>query len=172
MSGDGPKVPNTSSEPPDRDDWRTTFRPDIPSSARIYDYFLGGKDNYPADRDAGDKIAAYLPNIREAAQINRAFVRRSVIGALLAPFPAGSYVALTHGTADSAPQVRAAARVYDAATTRMFVRSREEVLALVHGLDVVAAGLVWTPEWRPEPGEQALARPSDCYYYALVARKP
>jgi S-adenosyl methyltransferase len=65
-----------------------------------------------------------------------------------------------------------AARVYDAATTRMFVRSREEVLALVRGLDVVAPGLVWTPEWRPEPGEQVLARPSGCYYYALVARKP
>jgi hypothetical protein len=96
----------------------------------------------------------------------------AVIGELLAPFPAGSYVALTHGTADSAPQVRDAARVYDAATTRMFVRSREEVLALVRGLEVVAPGLVWTPEWRPEPGEQVLARPSDCYYYALVARKP
>ena len=39
----------------------------------------------------------------------------AVIGELLAPFPADSYVALTHGTADSAPQVRAAARVYDAA---------------------------------------------------------
>src|SRR5260370_1967581 len=78
MSGDGPKVPNALPEPPDRDDWRTTFRPDIPSSARIYDYFLGGKDNYPADRDAGDQIRAYLPNIREAAQINRAFVRRAV----------------------------------------------------------------------------------------------
>lgn len=78
MSGDGPKVPNALPEPPDRDDWRTTFRPDIPSSARIYDYFLGGKDNYPADRDAGDQITAYLLNIREAAQINRAFVRRAV----------------------------------------------------------------------------------------------
>ncbi len=62
----------TPEEPPDRDDWRIAFRPDIPSSARIYDYFLGGKDNYPADRDAADQITAYLPNIREAAQINRA----------------------------------------------------------------------------------------------------
>ena len=68
--------------------------------------------------------------------------------------------------------MRAAARVYDVATTRMFVRSREEVLPLVRGLEAVAPGLVWTPEWRPEPGEQVLAQPSDCYYYALVARKP
>jgi hypothetical protein len=28
----------------DDGDWRTTFRPDIPSAARIYDYLLGGKD--------------------------------------------------------------------------------------------------------------------------------
>jgi S-adenosyl methyltransferase len=30
------------------------FRPDIPSTARMYDYYLGGKDNYPADREAAD----------------------------------------------------------------------------------------------------------------------
>jgi len=96
----------------------------------------------------------------------------AIIGALLAPFPPGSHVALTHGTADAAPQARAAARVYDAATTRMFVRSRAEVLAQVRGLDVVEPGLVWTPEWRPEPGEQIPGRPSDYYCYALVARKP
>jgi hypothetical protein len=32
-------------------DWRETFRPDIPSVARVYDYLLGGKDNYPVDRE-------------------------------------------------------------------------------------------------------------------------
>ena len=64
MGGDGPKAPNAAPEPPDRDDWRTTFRPDIPSSARIYDYFLGGKDNYPADRDAG---LPTMGNVHEVA---------------------------------------------------------------------------------------------------------
>ena len=34
-------------------DWRESFRPDIPSVARIYDYLLGGKDNYPVDRAVG-----------------------------------------------------------------------------------------------------------------------
>src|ERR1700721_2800099 len=72
MIGDGPKGPVPPPGPPDRDDWRIIFRPDIPSSARIHDYFLGGKDNYPGDRDAGDQIIALLPNIREATQINRA----------------------------------------------------------------------------------------------------
>jgi len=82
MSGDSPKAPHASPhaspDPPGHDDWRTTFRPDIPSSARIYDYFFGGKDHFQADRDAAVQIAAYLPNICEAARINRAFVRRAV----------------------------------------------------------------------------------------------
>ena len=40
----------------DDGDWRTTFRPDIPSAARIYDYLLGGKDNYPADRAVAESM--------------------------------------------------------------------------------------------------------------------
>jgi hypothetical protein len=67
--------------------------------------------------------------------------------------------------------VNAAARVYQAATTPMYVRSRAEVLALVPGLELVEPGLVWTPEWHPEPGEDLPDHPSDSYYYALVARK-
>jgi hypothetical protein len=262
-------------------DWHTTFRPDVPSSARIYDYFLGGKNHFPADREAAEQIAGLLPGIREAAQINRAFVGRAVrflvrdagitqlldigtglptqgnvheiafavnpaarvvyvdhdpvvlaharvlldgqpsavilqhdmrhpdeilddpglrelfdfgqpvgilmvsmlhflsdaddpggiIARLLARFPAGSYVALTHGTDDVAPKVGDAARIYDEATTPMRVRSRPDVLRLVAGMDVVEPGLVWTPEWRPDPGDLVMADPSDSYYYAVVARK-
>jgi len=59
-------------------DWRTTFRPDIPSAARIYDYLLGGKDNYPADRVVAESMIAQLPNVRLAVQWNRAFLRRVV----------------------------------------------------------------------------------------------
>src|SRR5580765_4538470 len=59
-------------------DWRETFRPDIPSVARIYDYLLGGKDNYPVDRAVGESMIAQLPNVRQAVQLNRAFLRRVV----------------------------------------------------------------------------------------------
>jgi len=59
-------------------DWRETFRPDIPSAARIYDYLLGGKDNYPADRAVAELMIAQLPNARLAVQWNRAFLRRAV----------------------------------------------------------------------------------------------
>ena len=46
--------------------------------ARIYNYLLDGKDNYPADRRTGDKIATHLPNIRQAFGWNRTFLRRAV----------------------------------------------------------------------------------------------
>ena len=59
-------------------DWRETFRPDIPSAARVYDYLLGGKDNYPADRAVAESMIAQLPNVRTAVQWNRAFLRRVV----------------------------------------------------------------------------------------------
>jgi hypothetical protein len=273
MSDKGPK---------DLDDWRTTFRPDIPSPARIYDYLLGGKDNYPADRQAGDEIATHLPNIRQAFGWNRTFLQRAVrflvneagirqiidigtglpaagnvydvaiqtapdtrtvyvdndpvvlahgrdmlhgvpntvilghdlrtpaailadpelrrlidfsepvaillvailhfisdaddpagiITELLAPFPSGSYLALSHATPDGTPAIYDAVRVYDEATAQAHVRRHDDVLALVRGLDLVEPGMVWTPQWHPEPGAEMPAHPEDFLYYALVARKP
>jgi hypothetical protein len=263
-------------------DWRTTFRPDIPSPARIYDYLLGGKDNYPADRLAGEEIAVQLPNIRQAFGWNRTFLRRAVtflvrdagirqlidigtglpatgnvhdvatqvdpatrivyvdndpvvlahgrnllhgvpnavilehdlrapaeiladpelrrlidfaepaailliavlhfisdaadpaaiIAELLAPFPSGSYVALSHATADGNPAVNDAARVYDTATAQAYLRRHDDVLALTHGLDLVEPGMVWTPQWHPDPGAEMPPRPAEFCCYALVARKP
>src|ERR1700723_3611532 len=60
------------------DNWRITFRPDIPSPARIYDFLLGGKDNYPADRQAAQELLAAVPDVRMFALQNRAFLRRAV----------------------------------------------------------------------------------------------
>ena len=266
----------------DNEGWRTKFRPDIPSSARIYDFLLGGKDNYPADRDAAGQIARALPNVRASARWNRAFLRRAVrylaagrgvrqfldIGAglpcapsvhevaqdaapgsrvvyvdndpvvlahgrhllhgvagtaivehdlrepdeiladpglralidteepvalltvavlhfipdeddpagivrkLLEPFPPGSYLVLSHGTADAVPAVRAAAAVFDQATTSAHVRTREQILALADGLDLAEPGIVWLPQWRPDPGSGPPPNPAEAYMYALAARKP
>ncbi|WP_433172499.1 SAM-dependent methyltransferase [Actinoallomurus sp. CA-150999] len=49
-----------------------------PSVARMYDYYLDGKDNYQVDRDAVDRIAQAMPEIRQLARENRAFLRRAV----------------------------------------------------------------------------------------------
>ncbi|MGH3202832.1 MAG: SAM-dependent methyltransferase [Streptosporangiaceae bacterium] len=60
------------------DDWRETFRPDIPSPARMYNYFLGGKDHFEADRKAAEQVIAAFPEVRAFARENRAFLRRAV----------------------------------------------------------------------------------------------
>ncbi|HWB36963.1 MAG TPA: SAM-dependent methyltransferase [Rugosimonospora sp.] len=46
--------------------------------ARRYDYWLGGKDNFAADRESGDRIAAAFPQVRTGAIENRNFLRRAV----------------------------------------------------------------------------------------------
>ncbi|KAB8190898.1 hypothetical protein FH608_033135 [Nonomuraea phyllanthi] len=49
-----------------------------PSVARMYDYYLGGKDNFEIDREAVRRVERAMPEIRQLAQENRAFLRRAV----------------------------------------------------------------------------------------------
>ncbi|MEW2284216.1 SAM-dependent methyltransferase [Streptomyces sp. NPDC047841] len=64
MTGTGPRI----------QDGIDTTRP---HPARVYDWFLGGKDNYPADEELGRRIAAIDGGAPRAARANRAFMRRS-----------------------------------------------------------------------------------------------
>jgi hypothetical protein len=50
----------------------------VPHSARIWNYWLGGKDNYPVDREAGDKYRETFPQIVDVARAGRYFLARSV----------------------------------------------------------------------------------------------
>jgi hypothetical protein len=50
----------------------------ISHSARVWDYWLGGKDNYPVDREVGDRIADMLPEIVAHARSDRLFLGRAV----------------------------------------------------------------------------------------------
>ncbi|MEV0165779.1 S-adenosyl methyltransferase [Nonomuraea fuscirosea] len=54
------------------------INPNIPHSARVYDYWLGGKDNFEADRRVAEQTMAAVPGIRESARNNRAFLGRAV----------------------------------------------------------------------------------------------
>ena len=49
-----------------------------PSVARMYDYYLDGTDNYQVDRDAVAQVEAAMPEVRQLAWENRAFLRRAV----------------------------------------------------------------------------------------------
>jgi hypothetical protein len=258
------------------------FRPEVPSAARVYDYLLGGKDNFPADRMVAESLITKLPNARVAVQWNRAFLRRAVrylvaevgvtqiidIGAglptqgpthevatelnkdarvvyvdhdpvvlahsrdmlqglpnvtviqhemtepaeiladpdlldlidfsqpvglmylsilhfvadsadpggaiarMLSAFPGGSHVAISHATGDVAPAVNDAGRDFEHAAEQARIRTGAEILDLVAGLDLVEPGLVWIPQWRPDPGAVMPENVAEAYYYAMVARKP
>jgi SAM-dependent methyltransferase len=52
------------------------FDPRVAHPARVYSYWLGGKDHYPADREAGDEVARIRPEVVAAARANRAFGQR------------------------------------------------------------------------------------------------
>src|SRR5258708_22347022 len=54
------------------------FDTTVSHSARIWNYWLGGKDNYAADREAGDKVALMLPSIVPQARADRAFLGRAI----------------------------------------------------------------------------------------------
>jgi S-adenosyl methyltransferase len=60
-AGSGPKIDTT-----------------VPHSARIWNYWLGGKDNYPVDREAGDRFLAVYPEQRDKARAVRGFLVRTV----------------------------------------------------------------------------------------------
>jgi SAM-dependent methyltransferase len=69
MTGAGSEVPDWA--PPD-------FDTSVPHPARVYDFLLGGKDNFEADRVAARAFLAAVPNAGQVCQENRGFLRRAV----------------------------------------------------------------------------------------------
>ena len=64
-------IPSRAAEPP-------SFDITIAHPARVYDYLLGGKENYEADREAAEEIIAFGPSVLPTVRANRAFLRRAV----------------------------------------------------------------------------------------------
>jgi O-methyltransferase involved in polyketide biosynthesis len=55
-----------------------TFDTTVPQTARIWNYWLGGKDNFAVDREVGDQVQRAFPQIVENARVSRAFLARAV----------------------------------------------------------------------------------------------
>ncbi len=76
MTAERSHLPTVSSRPVEvRSDRIDTTRA---HSARVWDYWLGGKDNYAVDRQIGDQVAETFPQVVVMARAGRAFMRRSV----------------------------------------------------------------------------------------------
>ncbi|GAA2015845.1 SAM-dependent methyltransferase [Catenulispora yoronensis] len=248
--------------------------------ARVYDYFLGGKDNFPADREAAARILKGNPGMRDTCREQREFLRRAVrfltragirqfidigtglptqenthevaqaiaadarvayvdndpivlaharvlmadqdhgrtvfihadardpqslladstlrsvidfdqpvavlligilhfmpdhdhpehlIRTLLDALPDSSYLAASHGTPDFAPEVGGAVQAaYQASSMPCRVRTADEVMGLLTGVELVDPGLVLLAEWRPDGPVPANRQQIT---YAAVGRK-
>src|SRR5690349_1174909 len=56
----------------------TRLRTDVSHSARIWNYWLGGKDHYPVDEEVGEQILGFVPALPRSAVADRAFLARAV----------------------------------------------------------------------------------------------
>jgi len=249
----------------------------VPHSARVWNYWLGGKDNFAVDRELGDQVRGMYPEIVEIARVSRAFLVRSVrylateagirqfldigtglptannthevaqahapecrvvyvdndplvlvharalltstveglteyidadvrdpdaivreaagtldfgqpvalmllgilgnvadtaeasaiVKRLVDALPSGSYVVVNDGTNTNQAGVEAA-EVRGDAGDPYTLRSPEQIARFLHGLQLVEPGVVSTPRWRPDPGDE----PADLGVFCGVARKP
>ncbi|MET9130206.1 SAM-dependent methyltransferase [Streptomyces antibioticus] len=254
-----------------------------PHPARMYDWYLGGKDNYPVDEALGRQMLALDPRVPVMARVNRAFMHRAtrwlarngvrqfldvgtgiptepnlhqvaqevapdarivycdndpivlahaaallrstpggvteylqadvrdpativegarkildfdrpvalsliallhfvsdedgaheLVGRLLAELPSGSYLMMTHATADFTPEESAAATAkLKGAGITLALRSREEFARFFDGLDLVEPGVAVVLDWHPELGEPVPGQEDGVIPgYGAVARKP
>lgn len=101
----------------------------VPTAARMYDHYLGGKDNYASDRAACEELDKVVPSTRALAVNNRRFLQR-VVGTLANDYGIRQF--LDHGsglpTQDNVHQV---AQRIDPASRVVYVDS--DPMVLVHG---------------------------------------
>ena len=124
----------------------------------------GAAETLDFRRPAALLLPSSLPFIASTARA------AAIVAELMAPFAAGSYLALCHVASDLDPALGAGVDYWNRISAQHFtLRSRAEVAGLTVGLDLVEPGLVPVNEWRPAPGEARAGRPVPVY--AVLARK-
>jgi len=110
-------------------------------------------------------LPSTLPFIPDSARV------AAIVTELLRTLSPGSYLALCHVASDLEPALAAAAGEWNMTSSLpVTLRSRDEVAALLAGLELVQPGLVPVDEWRPASG--AARRDRRVPVYAVLARKP
>jgi hypothetical protein len=93
-----------------------------------------------------------------------------MVSTLLEPMPSGSYLAITHPTAEfNAEAMAGAVAAAEQSGVTLVPRSHAETAALFSGLELVEPGVVPVLAWRPDG---PAAEPRAAYYWAGIARKP
>jgi S-adenosyl methyltransferase len=125
-----------SDQPPGSGQGQVDLRTDVPHPARVYDYWLGGKDNFAADRTAAEAVIAVRPTVVRDIRANRAFLRRVV--AWLAS-EAGIRQFLDIGTGiPTRPNVHEVAQAITPAARIVYVDN--DAIVLSHARALLASG--------------------------------
>jgi S-adenosyl methyltransferase len=85
---------------------------------------------------------------------------------------AGSYLVLSHAAQVPLQRSKDGWRMYDQSSTPGGGRTREQVATFMTGTELVEPGVVWTPQWQPDPGSDVGEHPELAMVYAAVGRKP
>jgi hypothetical protein len=151
-----------------------------PHPARIYDYFIGGKNHFAADRETAAEVLRRSPAAHIAARENRAFLGRAVrfqpaeiIATLVDALPRGSYLVAPHLTTEHDPDATSAGQQTMREAGMTMQKRDSDVFAglAFSGLQLVPPGVTLASEWRPA-GVGPRPLPSEVNCYAGVARKP
>jgi hypothetical protein len=109
-----------------------------PNIARVYDYWLGGKDNYAADRDVADRMLAHDPGLRDRVRDNREFV--AGVARLAAERGIAQFIDLGAGL-PTRPSVHEAARAVNPGARVAYVDNDPVVVSHARALLATGAGL-------------------------------
>jgi len=107
------------------------FDPTTPSIARVYDYFLGGRDNFAADRELAQRLIGIFPPIPVTVRENKQFLDRAVTW--LAGEGIGQFIDMGCGL-PTTPSTHGSARVHDPDARVAYVDIDPIVLSHLRGL--------------------------------------
>ena len=136
-------------DPIDAAEWALSvpeIDPNKPSPARIYDYWLGGSQNFAVDRQAGQRALAALPNLQEAIRANRAFLGR-VVHHLAADLGVSQFLDLGSGVPtvgnvhEVARYINPEAKVVYVDIDPVAIAHARALLAKVDGVEAILADL-------------------------------
>src|SRR6266705_378103 len=155
----------------------------VPHIARVYDYWLGGKDNFAVDRATAEQVMQTFPDILISVRAQRAFLGRAV-HYLVAEAGIRQFLDIgtglpsvnnTHEVAQRvAPQTRVVYVDNDPIVLlharALLASSPDEVSAFFAGLDLLEPGVVQLHRWRAGTGDPGAGR--ELANYGGLGRKP
>jgi O-methyltransferase involved in polyketide biosynthesis len=147
--------------------------PSVPNIARVYDYWLGGKDNFTADRKMAEQFAGVYPGIRELCRDNRRFVGRVAAWAagqgIRQILDLGSGLPTVLNTHDAARAVAPGTRVAYVDNDPVVIRHAEALLAKGSGLSAAHANLTDPAAVWNDPRVRAVIDPAEPVCVLLAA---